>query len=58
MRPIYNDELYHFGVLGMKWGRHKIQEIKKANDNYKTKIDKIANSKNAHKKLEANYVDS
>lgn len=49
MIPIYNDELYHFGTLGMKWGRHKIQETQKANADYKTKIDKIANSKSAHK---------
>ena len=25
MRPIYNDEIYHHGVIGMKWGHHKIQ---------------------------------
>lgn len=25
MRPIYNDEIYHHGVMGMKWGHHKVQ---------------------------------
>ena len=25
MKPIYNDELTHFGVKGMKWGHHKTQ---------------------------------
>ena len=30
MRPIYDDELAHFGVLGMKWGHRKT--IKNAKD--------------------------
>lgn len=48
---VYNDEqLYHFGTKGMKWGkRSNISIIKNHNKDYKTKINKIANSKNAHK---------
>ena len=49
MMPIYNDEHYHFGIPGVKWGRHKIQQVQKANKDYKTKINNIANSKTAHK---------
>lgn len=32
----------------MKWGHHKIIQIQKSNNDYKTKIDKIANSKSTH----------
>lgn len=28
MRPIYNDEIIHTGVKGMKWGHRKVQAIK------------------------------
>jgi hypothetical protein len=38
--PIYNDEIYHHGVIGMKWGHHKIQ-IK----NSTTKIATLAERK-------------
>lgn len=27
MQPIYNDEIYHHGVIGMKWGHHKIRSV-------------------------------
>lgn len=47
---VYNDEhLYHFGKKGMKWGKRTASVIQKSNNDYKTKINKIANSKNAHK---------
>lgn len=46
---VYNTELTHFGVKGMRWGKGNVSVIKKYNDDYKTKINKIANSKSAHK---------
>ena len=37
-----NNELYHYGVLGMKWGRRKTRSI--------NKISKKSNSKNKKQK--------
>lgn len=48
MRPIYNDEIIHSGVLGMKWGHHKSQygissgQLKKnINRSDKTEVKKV-----------------
>lgn len=38
---VYNDELYHYGVLGMKWGHHKTQ-ITNAVSNASSKVEKTA----------------
>lgn len=39
MYPIYNDELYHYGTLGMKWGHHK-QQIESLANKTSTKIER------------------
>lgn len=54
---LYNNELYHYGVLGMKWKQHK---TKKAVDKYSKKaqrqVDANVNSaKHVKKILDSNY---
>ena len=41
----YNDELYHYGRLGMKWGQHIYASDGNLNKRGKRKFNKVANNK-------------
>lgn len=50
---VYNDEhLYHFGVLGMKWGHHKAKKF----DSYKESSVTIKNNKDGSRTIPKNFM--
>lgn len=57
-----NNELYHYGVLGMKWGRRKSrmsQDAREAKAIKKKKVSEMSNAElrklNERRNLERNY---
>lgn len=43
-RPIYPNELYHYGIKGMKWGKHKKDSYASAHSDYLRSTAPISNA--------------